>query len=98
MNSNQRRILRRYVDRIDDAELADTYGDPDAPPVVVHAARHVAELYRRTLRRRYRQSTRRDPRAYGMRCSFQWCNRKAHTIGGSWSPAFCRIHNDDAPF
>lgn len=98
MNSRQRRILRRYHQRLEAADLADTYGDPDAPPTVVHVARHVERLHIRTLRRRYRQSTRRDPRAYGLRCSVDGCHRKAHTSCGPYFPALCREHNDDVPF
>lgn len=98
MNSHERRILRRYLQRLEAADLADTYGDPDAPPTVVYVARHVERLHRRTLRRRYRQSTRRDPRAYGLRCAVQWCNRKAHTAPVGTEPALCRIHSDNLPF
>lgn len=104
MNAKQRRLVRRAVNAYEAANLADLYGDPEAPATRPRVSRAAAALHDRApghrKPRRYPPpigfaGARRDPAAYGKRC--HECGRPAHGVEHN-GPPVCKLHNTDIPF
>lgn len=102
MNAKQRRLVRRAIARYEAADLRDTYAwdEPWANPRV--PARVLALLNRTRRRSRYYRAVgtsngKRDPRAFGLRCLFPGCRRRAHGVNGDL-PAECKLHSTEVPF
>lgn len=103
MNAKQRRLVRRAVNAYEAANLADLYGDPEAPATRPRVSRAAAALHDRaphklTQRggrmRFYRApvNDRRQVAAYGLRCA---CGRKAHSVSDK---PVCKVCDDRVPF